>query len=74
MEENEEVIEWVVKKTPTALTVEKINIPDLPLENGLTSWKKKQFTYTQNCARIFPSHTMEGFFVAKLHKTATTLP
>jgi 16S rRNA C967 or C1407 C5-methylase (RsmB/RsmF family) len=72
-EENEEVIEWVVDKTPEALSVEKINIPHLPLQPGLTSWKKKQFTYTANCARVFPTQTMEGFFVAKLYKKASTL-
>jgi len=73
-EENEEVIEWVVSKTPHALTVEKILLPSIQLQDGLTSWKKKEFTYTKNCTRVFPSTTMEGFFVAKLNKTASTLP
>ena len=73
-EENEEVIEWVVSKTPNALSVEEIIMPQMPLQKGLSSWKKKEFTYTANCARIFPSLVMEGFFIAKLHKTASTLP
>lgn len=72
-EENEEVIEWVVAKTPEALTVEKILLPNLPLQKGMTSWKKKEFKYTQNCARILPNQTMEGFFITKLHKLATTV-
>jgi len=73
-EENEEVIEWVVEKTPDALSMEKIAIPNLTLQQGLTSWKNKDFKYTKNCARIFPSQTMEGFFVAKVKKIASTLP
>jgi len=73
-EENEEVIEWVMKKTPDALTVEHITLPNVQLQSGLSSWKKKQFNYAKNSARIFPSVEMEGFFVAKIHKLASTLP
>ena len=73
-EENEEVIEWVVNKSPDALTVEKIALPGVQLQSGLPSWKKKRFLTTQNTERIFPNATMEGFFIAKIHKTASTLP
>lgn len=73
-EENEEVVEWVIEKAPNALIVEKINIPNISLQNGLTTWKRKEFTHTKNCARVTPNQTMEGFFIAKLHKTASTLP
>ncbi|MGH7202914.1 MAG: RsmB/NOP family class I SAM-dependent RNA methyltransferase, partial [Candidatus Levyibacteriota bacterium] len=73
-EENEEVIEWIVSKTPDALIVEKIILPNVPLAKGLLSWKKKTFMHTANTARVLPSDSMEGFFVAKLHKIASTLP
>lgn len=73
-EENEEVIDWAVNKTPDALVVEKISLPNLELPPGLTKWKKKTFTKTQNTARILPSAQMEGFFVAKIKKIASTLP
>ena len=73
-EENEEVIEWVVEKTPDALSVENIEIPNLQMQSGLTFWKNKKFKHTKNCARIFPSQTMEGFFIAKIKKHASTLP
>lgn len=72
-EENEEVIDWVIKKTPKAVSVEKISIPGLSMQEGLANWKSKQYNYTQNCARIFPNKKMEGFFVAKLHKSGSTL-
>jgi len=73
-EENEEVIEWVVEKTPHALVVEQIDMPHLQLQAGITSWKKKKFDYTKNTARIFPNEEMEGFFIAKIKKIASTLP
>ncbi len=73
-EENEEVIEWVINKTPKALAVERISLPKVSFQNGLSAWKNKQFSYTQNTARIFPNQTMEGFFIAKLKKIASTLP
>lgn len=72
-EENEEVIEWVVNKTPKALSVEPITLPNVPLQNGILSWKKKQFNHASNCSRVIPDGTMEGFFIAKLHKTAKTI-
>jgi NOL1/NOP2/sun family putative RNA methylase len=73
-EENEEVIEWVIEKTPEALVVEKINLLNLHFQNGLAAWRKKQFRYTKNTARIFPNQKMEGFFIAKITKIASTLP
>jgi len=73
-EENEEVIEWAVEKTPSALSVEPIILPNVPMQKGLTSWRKKKFKHTANCARIFPNETMEGFFIAKIKKLASTLP
>jgi 16S rRNA (cytosine1407-C5)-methyltransferase len=73
-EENEGVIEWIMDKTPNALVIEKIVIPHLSLQKGLTTWRKKIYKQTQNTARVAPSETMEGFFVTKIRKTATTLP
>lgn len=73
-EENEGVIEWIVNKTPDALAVEKITLPSVHFQNALTSWRKKEFRYTKDCARIFPNQTMEGFFIAKIKKTSSTLP
>jgi NOL1/NOP2/sun family putative RNA methylase len=72
-EENEKVIEWVIEKSPTAVTVEKIAIPDLSLQDGISVWKNKKIKFIQNSARVFPSQTMEGFFVAKIRKTHSTL-
>ena len=72
-EENEAVIEWVMEKSPNALSIEKISIPDLSLLEGISLWKNKKFKNAKNTARVFPSETMEGFFIAKIRKIRSTL-
>ena len=73
-EENEEVVEWALQKSEGAVTVEKIDIQGLHVQSGLTTWKKKTMNYTENCVRVLPNTSMEGFFVAKLRKTTSTVP
>ena len=73
-EENEEVIDWILKKTNHAVALEPIAIPNLPTQPGLTTWKKKVFDKSlANTVRIYPTEIMEGFFIAKLKKVASTL-
>jgi 16S rRNA (cytosine1407-C5)-methyltransferase len=73
-EENEEVIDWILKKTHQAVMLEDIIIPKLPTQPGLTKWKNKIFDESLSKAiRIYPTKVMEGFFVAKLRKTASTM-
>ncbi|HYD35799.1 MAG TPA: RsmB/NOP family class I SAM-dependent RNA methyltransferase [Vitreimonas sp.] len=73
-EENEMVIDWLLKKEGGRVVVEEISIAGLELAPAMTGWKHKQFheqlTLTR---RILPSPHMEGFFVAKLRKTHSTL-
>lgn len=71
-EENEEVIEWVMAKTPAALLVENITIANLSINPGLSAWGKKEFIYTKKTGRIFPSKFMEGFFIVKIKKLSST--
>lgn len=72
-EENEEVIEWVIEKSNGAVKCEKIQIDSLPIEEGLSQWKKKVLKHTRATARVAPSDSMEGFFIAKLVKKASTI-
>lgn len=73
-EENEAVIDWILKKEHGALIVEKITVPRLDMHHGISQWRSKQFTsQVQQTIRILPSETMEGFFVAKLRKIASTI-
>lgn len=73
-EENEEVIEWVVEKSNGAVRCEKIEINHLILQQGLAQWKKKRFNYTKATNRVVPNEAMEGFFISKIKKVASTLP
>ncbi len=74
-EENEDVIDWILKKEPGVVSVEEIILPNAPLAPALASWAGKQFhAEITKTARIYPSPTMEGFYVAKLCKLKTSIP
>jgi NOL1/NOP2/sun family putative RNA methylase len=79
-EENEEVIDWILKKTrlaksgQNAVELEEIKILKLQTSPGLTKWKNKLFDESlSRTVRIYPTKLMEGFFVAKLKKVASTM-
>lgn len=73
-EENEEVINWILKKEGDALDIEEIHIPGLVTEEGLTAYKQRVFDKKlQKTIRIYPSKDMEGFFVAKIRKLKNTV-
>lgn len=73
-EENEEVIDWILEKEGDAITIESIEIKNLQLSPGLTLWGNQTYDLSlKNTARIYPSDTMEGFFIAKIHKNRSTL-
>jgi tRNA (cytosine49-C5)-methyltransferase len=68
-EENEGVIDWLLKKEGGAIKIETISIPQLALSPGLTRWQNKNFhPDVVHTARIYPSLAMEGFFIAKIKK------
>ncbi|HXS15435.1 MAG TPA: RsmB/NOP family class I SAM-dependent RNA methyltransferase [Candidatus Saccharimonadales bacterium] len=74
-EENEGVIDWILKKEGTKLSLEKISLPHLEGTAGLTEFGNKKYdSKLKNTLRIFPTTIMEGFFVAKFKKLASTLP
>ncbi|MBI5123595.1 RsmB/NOP family class I SAM-dependent RNA methyltransferase [Candidatus Roizmanbacteria bacterium] len=72
-EENEGVIDWVLKKEGDAITIQKITIPQLSFQAGLTYWNKELNPVLDNTARIHPSTNMEGFFIAKITKVKPTV-
>lgn len=74
VEENEEVVDWILEKEGDAIALEQISIDSLEGIAGFTSKGKKAFHKDiEKCLRIFPSATMEGFFVAKIIKKKSTL-
>lgn len=67
-EENEEVIDEIIKEEKEHIYVEEIKISDLKT-HALTSWKNKSFSdEIKKTLRINPSNTMEGFYVAKIKR------
>jgi len=68
-EENEEVIDWLLRKFPRTLELEKIKTPFSNVVCGLSSFRGRRFSDSLKLAcRIIPAGDMEGFFVAKLRK------
>jgi tRNA (cytosine49-C5)-methyltransferase len=73
-EENEEIINWLLQTEKDAVAIEAIHIQGLPFTSGLGAWRKKKLhDQVLNTARILPSETMEGFYIAKLRKIRSTL-
>jgi 16S rRNA (cytosine1407-C5)-methyltransferase len=73
-EENEEVIQWIIEKEKEAVQILPIDLAIAPLEPGLTSWNGTAFTADmKHTRRIYPSPQMEGFFIALLKKTTSTV-
>lgn len=68
-EENEGVVDWILKKEPGIIEVTDISLSHLDFSPAQKFWGEKQYAHTvAKTIRILPSHTMEGFFVAKLRK------
>lgn len=72
-EENEGVIDWLIAKEPDAVEVLPVNLP-VPAQPGIASWERKTFApAVALTARILPSETMEGFYIAKLRKVRSNV-
>lgn len=73
-EENEGVIDWLLKKENKKIFVEDIQ-QTLPFNSPVLSWNGKKYAAEiAKTKRIFPSETMEGFYIAKLKKVESTIP
>lgn len=73
-EENEKVIEWILKKEKSAVVLEEINLPNLSTYPAILNWKNKMYREDiKKTLRILPSEKMEGFFVACLKKIKSTV-
>ncbi len=73
-EENEGIIDWLLRTEKGAVELEEIKIENLELSEGLTHWKNKVFDRSlTKTARVWPSSLMEGFYVAKIRKLRSTI-
>jgi 16S rRNA (cytosine1407-C5)-methyltransferase len=74
-EENEEAIDWLLRKTGGALSVVPLKFKgfgDIATYPCLTQWGKKTYHASiRECLRICPTREMEGFFIAQLQKVSS---
>ncbi|MBU2104443.1 MAG: RsmB/NOP family class I SAM-dependent RNA methyltransferase [Nanoarchaeota archaeon] len=68
-EENEGVIDAVLKEFKDKVKLEKIFLP-IKFREGITNWEDKKFSKeVKKCARIYPQdNNTEGFFIARFRK------
>jgi 16S rRNA (cytosine1407-C5)-methyltransferase len=70
-EENEEVVDWVLRKSDGTLRPEPVGIPGLPVYPALREWKKRKYGPSIDaCVRIKPDRLWDAFFIAKLRKVS----
>ncbi len=66
-EENEAVIDWLLKKTKGQFRLEPITIDGIVTYPAIRTWKGKDYCeQIDNCIRILPNDKMQGFFMAKI--------
>ena len=71
-EENEGVVDWLLRKTKGALKIEPIHLKDVKSYPTILTWKKRDYNSdVGGCLRVFPDERGEGFFIAKLTKRAS---
>lgn len=70
-EENEGVIAAALKRIGPAAEIEDIALPSVRTLEGITSWEKDSYPPSlTRTRRIVPDAKTEGFFVARVRKTA----
>ena len=73
-EENEVVVDGLVRRFSSALRVEAIEPPCSNVQNGLTRWSDKPLNpELAKAVRLLPDNLMEGFFICKIAKVGSTL-
>lgn len=68
-EENEGIVDLILKELGDKIKLEKISLP-IKTRQGITSWQDKKYSdQVKKCARIYPQdNNTEGFFIAKFRR------
>ena len=68
-EENEEVLDYVLEKFGSKISIEKISLP-VKCRPGITKWKDENYNEeVEKTCRVYPHVTnTEGFFVSKIRR------
>jgi NOL1/NOP2/sun family putative RNA methylase len=73
-EENEGVIDWIIKKEKGNIIIEEIDINGLTFNPPLNKWGEKIYDpQIKLTKRILPGQEMEGFFIAKIRKLSSNI-
>ncbi len=68
-EENEAIIDYVLKRYEGKIAIEDININISNVMPGLRRWQNREFhPLIKNTLRIIPTNLFEGFYIARLRK------
>lgn len=68
-EENEAVVDWLLRKTAGALSIEPIDLPFIARYPALSAFANKEFhPDISRSFRVLPGEHMQGFFLAKFKK------
>ena len=69
-EENELIVEWALRRFG-CLRLETVQVDLASASGGITGWRNRELDPgLKRALRIWPDGVMEGFFVARLRKTA----
>lgn len=72
-EENEEVVNQLLKKFPDQISIEPIALNLENFRQGLTGWRKKKYhSDLIGTVRVLPTSSMKGFYLAMLRKNSST--
>lgn len=70
-EENEGVVDWLLRKTKGVVEVEAVDLKMIPQYPCLDQWQGTVFDpRVKKCLRVLPQDGMEGFFIAKFVRAA----
>jgi NOL1/NOP2/sun family putative RNA methylase len=68
-EENETIVNKLLRKFPGEITILEITLPINNIQPGLRQWKNKSFPEEMTkCVRVLPNEIMTGFFICHLKK------
>jgi|CXWL01.1.fsa_nt_gi 16S rRNA (cytosine1407-C5)-methyltransferase len=66
-EENEGVVDWVLRKLPGEIQTEPISLDYVKRYPAILEWEKRIYnSQVAHCFRVLPTDLMEGFFMAKI--------
>jgi 16S rRNA (cytosine1407-C5)-methyltransferase len=73
-EENEAVVNHILTAFPQQLKVAPIDLPVTNSQPGLTQWQGRHYDETlHDSVRVLPDEIMDGFYICKLVKSASTI-